>query len=125
MPNEDNEQWHLPAALRIDNPKVVAESIELQKRLKPKVISPFARLSPTEFARERAKVRVQHLWEAVKATTMQQNQHASHRDLRELRNAQRALYIRLAENYAILGEFKVAAEYDPRPEYQREYAKHF
>lgn len=124
MPNDDEVQWFLPAALQISNPKVAAEAAELRKRLAPTAVSPFAHLSPIQFAQNRAKSRVQHLGRSLEAVTMQMRSGIGRHELKELQKAHEALRIRLAENLAILGEWQYAASVEPREEYRKEYLKH-
>lgn len=124
MANDDNEQWHLPEPLRITNPQVALAAAQMQKDLSKRVVSPFARLSPEQFARSRAQGRIEHLSRALQQVDRELRTRFDPRNRSRLKEARQALAIRLAENFAVIGRYDLAVELDPRPEYQREYAKH-
>lgn len=125
MANDDNQKWHLPAPLDINkNPAVKLAAAQLRKELEPRAVSPFARLSPTEFAKVRARGRIQHLSHALQQVDAELRTHLDPNLRTKLKEARKALAIRLSENLVILGRFDLAAELDPRPEHQAEYAKH-
>ncbi len=121
--NEDpNAKWELPPNLRITSPKVQEEVIQLRKQLEPRAVSPFARLSPQEFERNRATARIHHIADDLHRVeeALKTNRGAdSHKKLKEARYA---LAARLAENLSIVGRYDLAAEIAPDPAQQKEYA---
>lgn len=124
MANDDNEQWHLPEPLRMSNPKVALASAQMRTELEKRAVSPFARLSPQEFARIRARGRIEHLSQALQQVYVELQTHLDPRLRIQLKEARNALAIRLAENLAVVERFDLACEVDPRPEYREQYAKH-
>jgi broad specificity phosphatase PhoE len=126
MANDDNEKWSLPAVLDINkNPAVREQAAELRKQLEPRAVSPFARLSPQEFARIRARNRIPHLTSALQQVEQEIKVNRGVVYGRQLQEARDALRARLAENLAILQNFALAAEIHPDPRYRQEYAKQF
>lgn len=124
MANDDNEQWFLPEPLRMSNPKVALASAQMRTDLEKRAVSPFARLSPQEFARIRARGRIEHLARALELVDEGLKTHLDPATRVNLKNARRALSIRLAENLAVIDRYDLACELDPRPEYREQYAKH-
>lgn len=124
MANEDSEKWFLPAALDINkNPAVMLQAIQMRKDLEPRAVSPFARLSPTEFAKVRARSRIQHLTRALQQVEEQLRGSRGVVEHHNLNAAKRALQTRLAENLAVLENWALAAEIHPDEAHRREYAK--
>lgn len=123
MANEDSKQWHLPPNLRITNPKVAREAKEYQQIWKAKAVSPFQHLSPQESLKNRAIARIPHLQEALNQVELELIGNRGRYSRRRLNQATRGLKIRLAESYAIVGRFDMAALTEPRDEYKREYGK--
>lgn len=122
MANEDNEKWELPEPLRITNEQVAAQALEMVKELKPKAVSPFARLSPQEFERIRATARVSHIADDLHRVEGELRTSRGKDSVQKLREARHALAKRLAENLAITGRYDLAAQVTPDPEQQKEYA---
>lgn len=123
MANDDNEVWHLPEPLRITNPKVAEQAAQMRKDLEPRAISPFARLSPREFAKQRARGRIQHLTRSLQVVERQLRHSRGREEHHNLQEAKKALRARLAENLAVIGNYALAAELAPDPAKQQEYAK--
>lgn len=123
MPNDDNEKWELPAPLRISNPLIKLRADEMRKQLEPRAVSPFARLSPTEFAKVRARDRIKHLTASLQKVDRELRTTKGRDSSRELHEARNALAARLAENLAVLGNFALAAEIHPEVAHRREYAQ--
>lgn len=123
MANDDNQKWEMPAALRLDNPLVQEQSIELRKQLEARAVSPFARRSPQEFALIRARARIPHLTRALQQVDQEIKENRGVVYGRKLQEARDALAARLAENLAIVGNYALAAELHPDPRYRQEYAK--
>lgn len=124
MANDDNQKWELPPNLRIDNPAVRLQAAQMRKDLEPRAVSPFARLSPQEFARIRARGRIDHLTRALNQVDAELKEHFDPNRRTSLKEARNSLAIRLAENLAIIERYDLAHEIDPRPEYREVYAKH-
>lgn len=125
MANDDSEKWFLPDALDINkNPAVRLQSAQMRTELEKRAVSPFARLSPEEFARIRARGRIEHLSQALQQVHVELQTHLDPHLRIQLKEARNALAIRLAENLAILERYDLATEIDPRPEYREQYAKH-
>lgn len=122
MAHDDNAKWELPAPLRITNPLVKLQADEMRKQLEPRAVSPFARLSPTEFARLRARGRIQHLTQSLQTVEQQLQASRGVEEHRNLNEAKRALQARLAENLAVIGNFALAAEIAPDKAHRDEYA---
>lgn len=122
MANDDTEQWHLPKPLQITNPKVAEQAAEMRADLEPRVVSPFARLSPQEFARIRARGRIDHLTTALRQVDQEIKANRGRVYALKLREARNALAARLAENLAIIGNYALAAELAPDKRYRDEYA---
>lgn len=125
MANDDQEVWHLPKPLQISNPKVAAAAAEMAKDLSARAVSPFARLSPQEFARVRASARIPHLAQALQQVDQEIKQNRGVVYGRKLQEARRALMGRLAESLATAGDYSLAAEVAPDLEKAREYAAVF
>lgn len=123
MANEDNEKWELPEPLRITNEQVAAQALEMAKELKPKAVSPFARLSPQEFERIRATARVSHIADDLHRVEDKLKTSRGKDSVQKLREARHALAKRLAENLATIGRYDLAAGIAPDPEQQKEYAE--
>lgn len=123
MANDDTQQWHLPKPLQISNPKVAAAAAEMRKDLEPRAVSPFARLSPQQFARIRAQARIRHLTEAMQQVDREIKTNRGVDYGHQLQEARIALRSRLAENLAIAGNYALAAELEPDLAKQQEYAK--
>lgn len=121
MANDDREQWFLPEALRISNPRVAEAAAELQRQLKGKIQSPFGRVSPREFAKNRAAARIQHLSQSLAAVEQQMRQRLGPYETKQLERAHNALSIRLAENLAVAGRPDLAYEVEPRKQYKKQY----
>lgn len=122
MANDDQEVWHLPAPLRVSNPKIAEQAAEMRKDLEPRVVSPFARLSPQEFARIRARGRIGHLTTALRQVDQEIKDNRGRDHARKLHEARKALAARLSENLAIVGNYALAAELAPDKRYRDEYA---
>lgn len=123
MPNDDNEKWELPPNLRMDNPVVAAQAEQMRSELSKRAVSPFARLSPTEFAKIRAHSRIEHLTRSLRLVEKQLQESKGREEHHNLHEAQNALRARLAENLAIIGNYGLAAEIEPDPAKQLEYAQ--
>lgn len=123
MANDDTQQWHLPKPLQISNPKVAEAAAQMRKDLEPLAVSPFARLSPQEFARLRAQARIRHLTGALQQVDREIKTNRGVDSGRQLQEARVALRGRLAENLAIIGNYALAAELEPDLAKQQEYAK--
>lgn len=124
MANDDTEQWHLPEALDINkNPVAKLLASQMRADLEPRAVSPFARLSPQEFALVRARARIPHLAQALQQVDQEIRQNRGVVYGRRLQEARNALSARLAENLAIVGNYALAAELHPDPRYRQEYAK--
>ena len=124
MANDDNTKWELPEPLRMTNPLVRLQSAQMRTELEKRAVSPFARLSPQEFARIRARGRIEHLARALELVDEGLKTHLDPATRVKLKSARHALSIRLAENLAIVERYDLATEIDPRPEYREQYAKH-
>lgn len=122
--SDDNTKWHLPEALDINkNPAVMFQALQMRKDLEPRAISPFARLSPTEFAQIRARGRIQHLSQSLQQVEGQLRDSRGREEHHNLNAAKRALQTRLAENLAVLENWALAAEIHPDEAHRLEYAK--
>lgn len=122
MANDDTEQWHLPKPLQISNPKVAEAAAQMRKDLEPRTVSPFARLSPIEFGKIRARARIDHLFSALRQVDEEIKVNRGRDRSHQLHEARTALRSRLAENLAIVGNFALAAEITPDKRYADEYA---
>lgn len=130
MPREETEKWELPEALRITDPTVLAQSEAMRVDLAQRVNSPFARLSPQEQERARAAVMVDDLNRRLTYVDHQINEiemvdgnDSQANKLQELREARIAISAQLAEMYAALGRFDLAAEVTPQLEARAEYVE--
>jgi len=123
MANDDKEQWHLPAALRITNPKVAEEAAQMRLELARRINSPFARLTPEEFALARATARIEHLEQALLMVQAEERNTRGKESRRQLAEARAGLLARIAENLAVLGQYDLAAAVHPDPGHQAEYRK--
>lgn len=124
MANEDSEKWHLPEALDINkNPLVKLQAEQMRQELSKRAVSPFARLSPEEFAKNRALGRIEHLTKALQQVEQKLRQSRGREEHRQLNEAKVALKTRLAENLAVIENYALAAELHPDPAHQQEYAK--
>lgn len=122
--NEDqNQQWHLPANLDVTkSEKAALLSAELRKQLAPRAVSPFARQSPQEFERTRARDRISHIYDDLRRVEAELKTSRGRNAVRELNEARIALAHRLAENLATIGGYTLAAQVEPDPEQKKEYA---
>jgi hypothetical protein len=94
----------------------------MRRDLEKRAISPFARLSPTEFARIRAKARIQHLGRSLRLVDQQLQSERGRDTVHKLMEARKALADRLAENLAVVGDFALAAELAQDKAHRDEYA---
>ena len=122
MANDDNQKWELPPNLRIDNPAVKVQADQMRRDLEKRAISPFARLSPTEFAKVRAYARIQHLTRALQEVERRIQTERGKETSRQLHEAKTALQARLAENLAVVGNYALAAELAPDKAHRDEFA---
>lgn len=126
MQPSDSEKWELPERLRLTNPDVLAQSEQMRADLSKRAQSPFAHLSPHDAERHNAGIiathlegELQHLNEELgRAITT----YADDR-LNELLEAQKAVSARLAESYATLGRYDLAAQTTPHQEQRKEYVE--
>lgn len=130
MRTEETEKWELPARLRITDPDVLAQSEAMRADLAQRVNSPFARLSPQEQERANAAVIADHLKKdlervnhQITAIVIVNGSDSQSRKLQDLQDARHHISARLAEAYASIGRFDLAAEIDPRPESRAEYVE--
>lgn len=121
---ESEEKWELPDNLKISNPDVARIAAQMRRELQARAISPFARLSPKESNRLRARGRIEHLTNALQQVDAELKVHLDPRRRLALKEARTSIAIRLAENLAIVERYDLACEVDPRPEYREQYAKH-
>lgn len=124
MANDDNTKWFLPEALDINkSPLVKLQADQMHKDLEKRVVSPFARLSPAEFAKVRARARIEHLVQSLQQVEAEIKVNKGRVYAKRLYEARDALRTRLAENLAVVGNFALAAEVHPDPAHREEYAK--
>lgn len=123
MASDDNEKWELPPELRIDNPAVKVQSDQMRRDLEKRAVSPFARLSPKEFARIRAQARIEHLTSALREIEQRLSVERGRVAHHNLRAARTALRTRLAENLAVLEQWALAADIHPDEAHRQEYLK--
>lgn len=127
---KENEKWELPEALRVTNPDVLARAETMRQELALRVQSPFGRLSPQEQERANAAVMADHLKKDLERVNLQitaivvnGTQQEEANKLQELRDARHHISARLAEAYAPIGRFDLAAEIEPRTESRAEYVE--
>lgn len=127
-PDDPNEKWELPEQLRITNPDVIAKADAMAAELAIRVNSPFGQLSPQEQERANAAVMANHLKKDLERVSLQiteivmvDGQDSPSSRLLELRDARHHISARLAEAYASIGRFDLAAEIEPRAETRNEY----
>lgn len=126
MANSDSERWYLPEALDIKkSPLVKAQAEQMRRDLEKRAVSPFARLSPQEFAKVRARARIEHLVLALNQVDQEIRTNRGREQGQRLQEARSALAARLAENFAVLGNLALAAEIHPDAAHRAEYAKQF
>lgn len=115
--NNQDEKWSLPPQLQISNPDVLEKAEAFQKQLAQKANSPFAHLSPREQEQVNAARMVDHL----SLDLARIDDELAKQENEELREGRTAIAARLAEAYATLGRFDMAADIDPRPEHKAEH----
>lgn len=124
MASNDSERWHLPEPLGITkNPMVKIQADQMRHELEKRAVSPFARLSPEEFAKVRARSRIQHLYRSLRLVEEQLRQSRGRVEHLNLNAARDALKTRLAENLAVVGNYALAAELHPDEAHRLEYVK--
>lgn len=121
--NEDNEKWQLPPQLRITDPKVAEEAAKMQEQLEQRIASPFARLSPEEFAVARAHQRIKFLSHSLEMIGQSLAQTRGRNETAQLKEAQGAIATRLAEALATTGQLSLAAQIHPDKAHREEYQK--
>lgn len=124
QPNET--KWELPPKLRIDNPEVLKQAEEMRAELAQRTQTPFASLSPQEHALANAATIVKDLKRAFihvnnQITALLTTGADRVGKLEELKAARLAISGRMAEAYATLGRFDLAAEHAPVPAVRDEY----
>lgn len=123
MQPSDDGKWELPERLRITDPDVLAQSEQMRADLSKRAQSPFAHLTPQEAERHNAAIMATHLegerqhLNELKGMALT----VGRVDIDVLTEAHKAISARLAEAYATLGRFDLAAEVDPRPEHRAEH----
>lgn len=117
MSQPDDEKWTLPLRLQINSPEALEKAEAFQKQLAQKANSPFARLSPQEQERINAARMVDHL----STDLVRIDDELAKQENKELREGRYAIASRLAEAYATLGRFDMAAEVDPREAHKAEH----
>lgn len=122
MPHSE-DKWELPEALKITNPDVLARADAMQSELALRVNSPFGHLNPQEQERANAAVMIEHLKGDLERVKTQLTDTDGATPKQELEDAVHQISARLAEAYASLGRFDLAAEIEPREETRAEYVE--
>lgn len=126
MQPSDDGKWNLPERLRISDPEVLAQSEQMRAELSKRVQSPFAHLSSQEYERHNAGIMATHLELERQHLGEQINDVFSGKmpgDLHEFTAAHGAISARLAEAYATLGRYDLAAETTPDEAQRKEYVE--
>ncbi len=124
MQPSDTERWELPERLRITDPDVLAQSEQMRADLSKRVQSPFAHLSQDETERHNAGIMATHLEGERQHLQEQINEVFNGQlpgELYEFTAAHHATSSRLAETYATLGRYDLAAETTPDEARRAEY----
>lgn len=117
MPQHEDTKWNLPPQLQINSPEALEKAEAFQKQLAQKANSPFAHLSP----REQEQVNAARMIDHLSADLHRIDEELGKQDSEELREGRYALAARLAEAYATLGRFELAADADPREDHKAEH----
>ena len=112
-----DEKWTLPKALKIDDPKVQERAEIMREDLAQRSQSPFASLSPAEHAR----VRAAQIASEMQADLDRINGELKKHPVDELKSARVAIAAQLAEQYAVIGRYDLAAQLHPNKAHREEY----
>lgn len=116
------EKWSLPQNLQITDPKVLAQAEQMQKELAARANSPFANLSVQDHARVRAIRIVDELKENLSYIEKQLGGAITKGgDDESLKKAKLSVLRQLAEQYAVVGRFDLAAQLHPDQAHKDEY----
>lgn len=122
--NETEEKWHLPAAFDVTkNPELLAKNEAWQRELALKASSPFASLSPADAERARAARMAEHLAGDLNRLNRKilEASISGDRVVANLEAGHDAITARLAEAYATIGRYDLAAKTVPAGAQRNEY----